>query len=292
MELAGAGLALALVHRWGQRMPTWLLLFPMWVASGLLAPVMLAAPLSFLVESLTGMGATGGLDAGDGPVSGLQGWVYAVVYTGFTLQGAGLAVAFALHLRTRWSSILTASLDPAATVDATGTTDPSGSVRAVGSVTPGATHGVQVMATVAVGGLTALVVATRLYWAAGGVAGLPSTSNTGRSLPELALDASSAALALAGLLGLVALVSRRPPTLRAWMPLAAVWVGAGSMVCSGAYQLILLLAPGTPFETSDGGGFGLLLVVQTLAGLLAATTGAFHLAEAHSSMEALASEEL
>jgi hypothetical protein len=95
MELAGAGLALALVHRWGQRTPTWLLLFPMGVASGLLAPVMLAAPLGFLAESLTGMGATGGLDAGDGPASGLQGWVYAVVYTGFTLQGAGLAVAFA-----------------------------------------------------------------------------------------------------------------------------------------------------------------------------------------------------
>jgi len=170
-------------------------------------------------------------------MAGLQGWVYAVVYGGFILQGAGLAVAFALHLRARWGGILGGS---------------------VGSRRPGATHGVQVMSTVAVGGLTALVVAVRLYWASGGEAGLPTALRVGRSLTQQVMDASSAALALAGLLGLVVLVSRRPRGLRAWVPLAAAWVGAGSMFCSGAYGLVILLAPGSPFEASGGRGFGLL----------------------------------
>jgi hypothetical protein len=270
MEVAGAALALTLVHRWGRRVPAWLVLFPMWVASGLLAPVMVAAPLGFLAESLTGTAAAGGTDTGDAPMAGLQGWVYAVVYGGFILQGAGLAVAFALHLRARWGGILAGR---------------------VGSRRPGATHGVQVMSTVAVGGLTALVVAVHLYWASGGEAGLPSGLRAGRSLTQQVMDASSAALALTGLLGLIVLVSRRPRGLRAWVPLAAAWVGAGSMFCSGAYQLVILLAPRSPFEASGGGGFGLLLVAQTIAGMLAAVTGAFHLAEAYPQRPADASND-
>ncbi|GAA1573906.1 hypothetical protein GCM10009789_29260 [Kribbella sancticallisti] len=258
MEVVGAALALVLVHRWGHRLPAWLVLFPMWVATGLLTPVMLAAPLGFVLEVLAGAGRSG---SGEDPVSGLEGWVYAVVYSGFILQGIGLALAFAIHLRTRWSDVLRSPLRRA-----------------------GATHEVQVMATVAVGALTALVVAVRLYWAFGGEAGLPNTSAADGRLAQQALDASSAVLALAGLLGLIVLVAGQPRTVRTWMPLAAVWIGSGSMLCSGAYQLVILLAPGTPFEASGGGGFGLVLVAQLLAGLLCAVTGTFHLAENNSSL--------
>jgi hypothetical protein len=90
--------------------------------------------------------------------------------------------------------------------------------------------------------------------ASGGEAGLPSALRGGQSLTQQVMDASSAALALAGLLGLVDLVSRRPRGLRTWVPLAAAWIGAGSMFCSGAYQFVILLAPGSPFEASGGGG--------------------------------------
>ncbi|GGM21208.1 hypothetical protein GCM10011608_02350 [Micromonospora sonchi] len=256
MEVAGAALAVTLVHRWGRRIPAWLVLFPMWVASGLLAPAMVAAPLAYLAESLTGAAAAGGTDTGAAP-DGLQGWVYGVVYGGFILQGTGLAVAFALHVRARWGALLGSS---------------------VGSRRPGATHHVQVMATVAVGGLTALVMAVRLYWAAGGEAGLPAA--LGASPTQQVVHASSATLALAGLLGLAVLVSRRARGLRLWGPLAAAWVGAGSMFCSAAYQLVILLAPESPFEASGGGGFGLLLVTQMIGGTVAAVTVAFHLAEA------------
>jgi hypothetical protein len=237
-----------------------LVLVPMWVASGLLAPVMVAAPLGFLARSLFGgTAAAGGADAAGAAMDGLDGWVYGIVYSGFLLQGTGLAVAFVLHLRARWGGILGA---------------------VVGSRRPGATHGVQVLSTVAVSGLTALVVAVRLYWAAGGEAGLPAATRAGRTITQQVMDGSSAALALAGLLGLLVLVRRRPPNLRVWAPLAAVWVGAGSMLWSGAYQLVLMLAPGSPMEGADGGS-ALLMVAQAMAGMLAAVTAAVHLAEAH-----------
>lgn len=252
MEVTAAALALALVHDWGRRAPAWLVLFPAWVASGLLAPVMLAAPLGALAESLTQTA-----DTGDAPMAGLQGWVFAVVYSGFTLQGVGLAIAFAWHLRTRWGAVLGGT---------------------IGSRRPGATYGVQAGSTVAVAGLTALVVTFRLYWAAGGEAGLPDAL-TGSPTQQV-VHAASAALALAGLLGLLILTFRRPRGLRVWVPVAAAWVGAGAMFCWGAYQLIILLAPGSPFDASGGGGFGLLMVAQTLAGALAAVTGAGHLTEA------------
>ncbi|MGC4938610.1 hypothetical protein [Kribbella sp. DT2] len=238
MEVAGAALALALVHRWGRRLPVWMVLFPLWVATGLLAPVMFAAPIGFVA----GSNAT---PAVDGPVNGLQGWVYGVVYAGFILQGAGLGVAFVLHIRDRWAQVLRAPLEA---------TESPGSIR--------------VRVTAALG---ALVVSVRLVWAFGGPTGLASEVLDGRSIAQRALDVSTAGLALAGLVGLGILVSRRPGGLLAWVPLGAAWLGTGAMFCSGAYQLTLLLAPSTPFDTAGGGWFGLITAAQVIAGLLGAT---------------------
>ncbi|MFC7550917.1 hypothetical protein [Plantactinospora sp. GCM10030261] len=259
MELTAAALVLALVHQWGRRLPAWLLLFPMWAASGLLAPVMLAAPVAGLVQAIGGSTVTASATDGSAPVSDLQPWVYGLVYTGFAVQGAGLALAFALYLRGRWGTVLGTRLSH----------DESG-----------ATHGAQVLATAAVGGLTAVVVVLHLYWALGGVAGLPSGLREGRQATQQVTEATWVLLALVGALGLGALVGRRPRGARLWLPLAATWVGAGAMFWWGAYQLITLLAPGSPFETSgDVGGYALGLMVQTAAGMLAAVTGMFHLAE-------------
>ena len=241
MEVAGAVLALALVHQWGRRLPAWLVLFPLWVAGGLLAPVMLAAPLGFLA----GNSAT---PVADNPIDGLQGWVYGVVYAGFTLQGVGLGVAFILHVRARWADVFRARIDA---------TDSSGSN--------------QVRVTAVVGALVALVVTVRLFWAFGGSTGLASEVRAGRSIAQRALDASTASLALAGLLGLAILVLRRPGAMRAWGPLVAAWLGTGAMFCSGGYQLTLLLAPSTPFDTAGAEWFGLIVATQVVAGLLGAT---------------------
>jgi hypothetical protein len=125
-------------------------------------------------------------------------------------------------------------------------------------------------AIAALGVLVALVVTVRLFWAFGGSTGLASEVRYGRSFAQRALDASTASLALAGLLGLAILVFRRPQAIRARGPLVAAWLGAGAMFCSGAYQLTLLLAPSTPFDAAGGEWFGLTVALQVVAGLLGA----------------------
>jgi hypothetical protein len=75
----------------------------------------------------------------------------------------------------------------------------------------------------------------------------------GRSVTQHVVDASSAALALAGLLGLVVLIGRRPPARESGRRSPRPFANAGSMVCSGAYQLVIMLAPGSPSEGPGGG---------------------------------------
>ncbi|GAA1550103.1 hypothetical protein GCM10009741_63170 [Kribbella lupini] len=253
MEIAGAALALALVHQWGRRLPVWLVLFPLWVATGLLAPVMLAAPLGFLA-------GTTAAPAADTPVDGLEGWVYGVVYAGFILQGIGLGAAFVLHVRARWGHIFRSQIGARIATDDDAHLD--------ATALPGSSR---VRATAVLVALVLMVVAVRLLWAFGGPTGLASEEPNGRSAAQRALDASTASLALAGLIGVVILVARRPEAIRAWLPLTAAWLGTGAMSCSGGYQLTLLLAPNTPFDTTGAGGFGLLIATQVIAGLLGAS---------------------
>ncbi|WP_328503709.1 hypothetical protein OG828_37595 [Streptomyces sp. NBC_00457] len=51
-------LALVLTRPWGLRVPAWLLAFPVWVATGLLAPIMTGFPLQLLVRTLGGSVST------------------------------------------------------------------------------------------------------------------------------------------------------------------------------------------------------------------------------------------
>lgn len=95
LNLATAGMdfvvvlvALALTQNWGLRLPAWLVLLPIWVGTGFLAPILLAAPL-----------IVGETDPGPLP---LAPWVQPVVYGGFAWQGAALLVAFVLYVRVRW----------------------------------------------------------------------------------------------------------------------------------------------------------------------------------------------
>ena len=86
-------------------MPAVLLLIPVWVGTGLLAPIALGVPLGLAAQAI----------AGGSPVpahNGLHGWVYAVVYGGFAVQAVCLLTAFALYARDRAgpSSLLAASL--------------------------------------------------------------------------------------------------------------------------------------------------------------------------------------
>ncbi|MEV0617818.1 hypothetical protein AB0I81_31160 [Nonomuraea sp. NPDC050404] len=95
MDAVALLLALAFTMRWGSRLPAWLVLLPLWVGTGLLSVVVVAAPIVM---------ATAGLTVFDGPI---EPWVYLMVYGGFMAQGIGLMAAFVLYARDRWPGVFT-----------------------------------------------------------------------------------------------------------------------------------------------------------------------------------------
>ncbi|MER5835632.1 hypothetical protein ABT116_33595, partial [Streptomyces sp. NPDC002130] len=92
-------LALVLTRPWGLRVPAWLLAFPVWVATGLLAPIMAGFPAQLVVKAFGGGAPSAGREAF------LDEWVFAVVYTGFIAQGIALGGLFALYARDRWGHL-------------------------------------------------------------------------------------------------------------------------------------------------------------------------------------------
>jgi hypothetical protein len=86
MDVIAIVLALALTQNWGQRLPSWLVLVPIWIGTGFLAPIVLTVPLI----------------VGEHTTLPLEAWVQPVVYGGFAWQGVALLVAFVLYVRVRW----------------------------------------------------------------------------------------------------------------------------------------------------------------------------------------------
>ncbi|WP_181775956.1 hypothetical protein [Amycolatopsis pittospori] len=101
MDVVAVVLALAFTYSWGRRIPAPLLLFPIWIGTGLLAPIVLNLPV--IVADLTQPHLTG---------MPLENWVWAVVYGGFGWQGVMLLTAFVLYARDRWWFVVTGTVRP------------------------------------------------------------------------------------------------------------------------------------------------------------------------------------
>ncbi len=108
MDVVAVVLALAFTYSWGRRIPAPLVLFPIWIGTGLLAPIVLNLPV--IVTDLTKTQLT------EMP---LENWVWAVVYGGFAWQGVLLLTAFVLYARDRWWFVVTGSVRPG-TIGVTG----------------------------------------------------------------------------------------------------------------------------------------------------------------------------
>ena len=102
MDLVVIGLALALTSRWGDRLPTWLVLLPMWVGTGFLVPMVVSIAPATAVQMLTS-------EPGPAP---FEPWLQPVVYAGFAWQGVFLVAAFVGHAVRRWSGVVTAAAPP------------------------------------------------------------------------------------------------------------------------------------------------------------------------------------
>ncbi|NVI91616.1 DUF3995 domain-containing protein [Actinomadura sp. BRA 177] len=256
MDAVAVLVALAFTFRWGRRIPAWLVLTPIWVAVGLLAPIVLAVPLGSLLQVLfSAEPLTGGDQAA------LQGWVFGAVYGGFTVQGLGLLTAFVLYARDRWADVF-----------AVRTKD----------VPRGATHPLQVLLARTASVFATAFAVVHLFWAFGGTAGLRPDELDHRNIAQQLADGMWGVLALAGAAALLMIVQRRGRPDRFVVPLAAAWVGAAATFAWSLYGLLVTLAqPG--FLASDTTvAANLTALSGLLAGLIMGLTGAVLLTERQS----------
>jgi len=253
MDFVAVGLALTLTHRWGLRVPAWLVLFPMWVASGFLAPAVVVVPIAMITRALAANPAPS-------TTAMLQPWVGRVVGASFAGQGAALIVAFVLYVRTRWADLLRSS--PAAPVI-------------------GATHPVQVvlanvaaLMAVSAGGL-------HLVWAFGGTAGLSQRAILEWAAQSYLLNGIWGLMSIASAAGILTMVHRWCRRAPFQSLLAITWIGAGSMFAWGLWTLMLVL-PGITLGRRAADGIALhnlVSLVKFVAGMLTGMVMAVLLAE-------------
>lgn len=252
MDALAVVVVLAFTFRWGLRIPAWLVLTPIWIAVGLLTPIVLSVPLGVLLQTLF---SSEPLTTGDQEI---QGWVYGVVYTGFTLQGLGLLTAFVLYARNRWADVFT--------------------VRTK-DVPEGATHSLQVLLARTASVFAVAFAAVHLFWALGGTAGLREAELDHRNVAQQLSDGIWGGLALAGAAALLVIVQRHGRPDRFIAPLAVAWVGAATTFAWSLYGLLVTLAqPGFLGDDSTVTA-NLTALGGLLAGLLMGVTGAVLLAE-------------
>ena len=246
-------LALVLTRPWGLRVPAWLLAFPVWVATGLLAPVMAGFPAQLVVRAF---GAGGASPAGREAF--LDAWVFAVVYTGFIAQGLALGGLFVLYARGRWGHMWRGRVWD----------------LPVGAVGPAHRALAVAAAVLALPPLT-----LHSLWACGVSAGLGEGRAADRGGEFHVLEALYVVFLLAAVAGAVLLAFRRGRALPVAVPLSLVWVGSGAVACWGGW--LSLASLGGPADLADRPTplMNLAYAGQMLVGLLVAAIGVHHFAE-------------
>ncbi|KUN04058.1 aromatic ring-opening dioxygenase LigA [Streptomyces yokosukanensis] len=250
MDAAVVVLALLLTRPWGRRVPAWLLAAPMWVATGLLAPIMAGFPAQLVLHAVHGGGDSGGSGGGDKPF--LAGWVFDVVYGGFIVQGLALGALFAAYARNRWGQLW------------------RGRLRELPS--RGTATGRWGPVTVAV--LALFPLGTRLLWACGGTAGLGTKHPGGRLMDVLMLVSLAAAV-----LGVRQLALPRGGALPVAVPLALAWIGSGAAACWGAWTALGALATAQNAADRPTTTLALTYAGQVITGLLVLSLTARFLAD-------------
>ncbi|TQM14013.1 hypothetical protein [Pseudonocardia kunmingensis] len=225
MDLAVIGLAFALTSRWGERLPAWLVLLPVWVGTGFLVPMAVSVLPATAVTVLTTTPEP----------TVFEPWLQPVVYGGFAWQGVFLGAAFVAYAVRRWAGVVTASAPPAPPF-------------------------LPLLRVIAVGGCVMAGASAAAHLGVGLTAG---------SAVTLGMQTVDAALAVAGAVGVVALVRARAS--RRWAATAAAWTGSAAMFSWGLYTVVVrLTADG--FTELDAAG-GVAQVTGLLGGFALAVAG-------------------
>ncbi|WP_439674592.1 hypothetical protein [Embleya sp. MST-111070] len=254
MDGIAAWIAYTLARPREVRVRAWLILLPLWVASGLLVVIMVVVPADLLSAAV---GLTGNPFSGD---DFLRPWVYGVVYGGFIVEGAVLLAAFALYAHERWGALLRTRVralpDPAGTRDAQ---------RFLGT---------------AAAVLLGFVGVVRLAWGLGADVGVSETWIADRDASGRWMDGVQGGLALVGAVGLLLLVYRVGGA-RVRGPLAMVWFGAGSAFGWGGWMGLISTgaAPDSRMAERTSRLLHLVYTAEMITGVLVLTIGWFFLSE-------------
>ncbi|MGI5341928.1 hypothetical protein ACQEVS_33245 [Streptomyces sp. CA-181903] len=246
MDAIAALIAHVLTRPGGRHVRAWLILFPMWVATGMLVSLMIALPVGQGVIAATGA---------DNPATSndmLSPWVFGVVYGGLCAEGLVLLAAFTLYADERWGALLRTRVRDL--------TDPAG------------TQGMQRVLTGLALAFLVFSGAFRLLWGLGSDLGMNAEWITRRNAIGRTGDLVHGLGALAGAAGLHALVFRRWGRARAGVPLTMAWTGVGVAFAGGGWMDV-----GRSPATSAL--LGVANTADLIAGLLTLCVGCFALTE-------------
>ncbi|MGI5424965.1 hypothetical protein [Streptomyces sp. CA-179760] len=246
-------LALMLTRPWGLKVPAWLLAFPVWVATGLLAPILTGFPAQLVVKAFGG-----GAAPDPGRDSFLHAWVFTVVYTGFILQGIALGALFVLYARDRWGHLW------------------RGRVRELPVGVLGPAHRALAVAAAV---LALLPLTVHLLWACGVSAGLSEGRAAERTADFHVLEAVYVLFLVAAVAGGFLLAFRRGRALPVAVPLGLAWVGSGAVACWGGWLSLASLGGVEDLADRPTPLMGLAYAGQMLVGFLVAVIGVYHFAE-------------
>lgn len=215
MILAAAGilLAMALCRPWGERLPAWLVAFPMWVGTGLLVPMLLLAPI-------LGPAAVN-RDAGTGTADF---WVIEQIFVMLSLVGVGICLPLALagYAKARWPEALGGPL--------------------VYGDQPGHTQRLQLSLARFIAGGSILLGVIKIFWALGGTLGIDPAMLDNRDLWWRLLSLSTGVWAFIGAWGILALTSRRGS--RSFLPpMAAAWISSGMLFSYNLFSRLSAIRP-------------------------------------------------
>ena len=242
MDVMAIALALAFTHQRGVGIPAWLLLPPMWVATGLLSRFVVAVPVVMVVQAFARESTR--VPAG-GPV---QPWVFLVVYAGFTGMGIGLVLAFGLYARARWAAVFSDHVSKVSVGAARTVLAPVANFAALMAAASSALH---------------------LAWAFGATIGLRADLVAGRTFSSSLLNAIDAAMGLSAAAGILIMVHGPGRLIGKWSVVSLTWVGSGSLFAWGLWHLINVLGDTALVRDRTQGMalVNLLSLVRLIAGL-------------------------
>jgi hypothetical protein len=232
LALAGMLLGLAFCQPWGERVPAWLVVVPIWIGTGLLVPMVLVAPV-LAPAAMTRDRAAGGTAT----------WSIEQILVVVSLVGAGIGLPLALagYVKARWPEALAGRI----------TLRPNDLRTTLARL-------------IAVG--AGLLGAVKIFWAAGGTLGIDPARLPARDLWWHLLSLSTGAWSLAGACTVLALTSGR------FRPsLLVSWVSSGMLFSYNLFFALRTDSQASPefpvprvLCTEAGIVLGLLMVVVVL----------------------------